>query len=104
MTERKEAIAYCLTLKDVYEDYPFHDPNWCVMRHSKNRKVFALIFERNGSIWINVKVRSRVERLLAGDFSLCHSGLPHEQGALEFHYTGWNGAGEGDQADDCGEL
>lgn len=28
MTERKEAIAYCLTLKDAYEDYPFHDPNW----------------------------------------------------------------------------
>lgn len=55
MTERKEAIAYCLTLKDVYEDYPFHDLNWCVMRHKKSQKVFALIFERNEHIWINVK-------------------------------------------------
>lgn len=55
MTERKEAAGYCLTLKDTYEDYPFHDPNWTVMRHKKSRKVFALIFERNGQIWINVK-------------------------------------------------
>ena len=55
MTERKEAIACCLALKNVYEDYPFHDPNWSVMRHKENQKVFALIYERNGQIWINVK-------------------------------------------------
>lgn len=55
MTERKEAIACCLTLKDVYEDYPFHDPNWCVIRHRENNKVFAWIFDRNGHVWINVK-------------------------------------------------
>lgn len=55
MTDRKEAIAYCLTLKDAYEDYPFHDPNWCVIRHKSNHKVFAWIFDRNDYVWINVK-------------------------------------------------
>ena len=55
MTERKEAIACASALKDVYEDYPFHDPNWCVMRHKKNKKTFALIYEKDGHIWINVK-------------------------------------------------
>ena len=55
MTEKKEAIAYCLTLKDSYEDYPFHDPNWCVIRHRGNHKVFAWIFDREGHVWINVK-------------------------------------------------
>ena len=50
MTKRKEAIGYCLALKDTYEDYPFHDPNWSVMRHKKNQKVFALIYERNEQI------------------------------------------------------
>lgn len=55
MTERKEAIACCLALKNVYEDYPFHDPNWCVMRHQENKKVFAWIFEKDGYIWVNVK-------------------------------------------------
>lgn len=55
MTTRKEAAAWCLTLKDVYEDYPFHDPNWCVIRHRSSRKVFVWIFDRDGYVWINVK-------------------------------------------------
>ncbi|MGI6012867.1 MAG: MmcQ/YjbR family DNA-binding protein [Oscillospiraceae bacterium] len=55
MTTRAEAIAVCLTLPFVYEDYPFDDPNWTAIRHQRNRKIFALIFEREGKIWINVK-------------------------------------------------
>ena len=55
MKKRKEAIDYCLTLKDVYEDYPFHDMNWCVIRHKGNNKVFAWIFDKDGYVWINVK-------------------------------------------------
>lgn len=55
MLTREEAIAFCLTLKDVYEDYPFLDPNWTVIRHRANRKVFAWIYEKDGRIWINVK-------------------------------------------------
>ncbi|MCI9005563.1 MAG: MmcQ/YjbR family DNA-binding protein [Lachnospiraceae bacterium] len=55
MTEKKDVVAYCLTFQEVYEDYPFHDPNWCVMRHKGNRKVFAWIFHREGHVWVNVK-------------------------------------------------
>ena len=55
MTERKEAIDYCLTFQNVYEDYPFHDPNWCVIRHRGSNKVFAWIFDKDGHVWINVK-------------------------------------------------
>ena len=33
MQTRQEAIQYCHSFQDVYEDYPFHDDNWCVMRH-----------------------------------------------------------------------
>lgn len=55
MLTRKDAITYCLTFKDVYEDYPFHDENWTVIRCKKNKKTFALIYERNGAICINVK-------------------------------------------------
>lgn len=55
MIKREEVINYCKTYSDVYEDYPFHDPNWTVMRHKSNTKVFAWIFEREGHIWINVK-------------------------------------------------
>ncbi len=55
MRTRQEAIQYCLSLEGCYEDYPFRDPNWTVIRHNDSRKVFAWIFEREGNIWINVK-------------------------------------------------
>lgn len=55
MLTRKEALALCLRLPDAYEDYPFDDMNWTVMRHRSNRKSFAYIFQREGRIWINVK-------------------------------------------------
>lgn len=55
MKERSEVIKFCEQLKDVYEDEPFHDPNWMIMRHKENKKVFAWIFEREGYVWVNVK-------------------------------------------------
>lgn len=55
MRERREVIDYCLTFKNVFEDYPFHDDNWCVIRHKKNEKVFAWIFDKDGYVWVNVK-------------------------------------------------
>ena len=55
MAARAWALAFCSSLEGAYEDYPFHDPNWAVMRHRANQKTFALIFERQGHIWINVK-------------------------------------------------
>ena len=55
MKDRKTAIAHCLTYADTYEEEPFRDPKWTVIRHKANRKVFAWIFEKDGHIWINVK-------------------------------------------------
>lgn len=47
MKERAEVIAFCMKLKDVYEDYPFHDTNWTLMRHKKNKKAFAWIYAKH---------------------------------------------------------
>lgn len=55
MKTRKEVITYCKSFPGVYEDYPFHDDNWTVMRIRKNKKSFAYIYEREGCIWVNVK-------------------------------------------------
>ena len=52
---RKYIIDFCMALPEVYEDYPFKDKNWTLMRHKKNSKAFAWIYERQGKIWINVK-------------------------------------------------
>ncbi|WP_010280839.1 MmcQ/YjbR family DNA-binding protein [Bacillus timonensis] len=55
MKTRKEAIEYCMKLDNTYEDYPFNDKNWTLMRHNENKKVFAWIFNKDDHIWMNVK-------------------------------------------------
>ena len=55
MKTREDVIKFCLSLQNTYEDYPFHDFNWTVMRHQDNKKMFASIFERQGHIWVNTK-------------------------------------------------
>ena len=32
MTTREEALAYGLSFDNVYEEKPFHDPNWQLVR------------------------------------------------------------------------
>ena len=56
MKERKEVLDYGMTLPDVYQDAPFHDDNWILLRYKKNKKAFAWTYERNGHMCVNVKV------------------------------------------------
>ena len=51
---RRALIDYCLDMPGAYEDYPFGDV-WTVMRHGANKKTFAMIYERNGALRVNVK-------------------------------------------------
>ena len=54
MKSKKEIIDYCLTLLNVYEDYPFDDIT-ATIRHNKNKKIFAIITEKNGFVNISLK-------------------------------------------------
>ena len=56
MKTRQEVLKYGLSLPDTYQDAPFHDENWQLVRVRKNRKVFLWTYERNGQLCINVKV------------------------------------------------
>ena len=51
---RRELVGICLGFPGTYEDYPF-DGEWVVMRHSQNKKSFALIYERLGELCVNLK-------------------------------------------------
>ena len=55
MLTREEAIAFCMELPGAYEDYPFDDPNWTVMRRRDTRHGFCWIYERNDRICLNLK-------------------------------------------------
>lgn len=69
MLTRRELIEYCLTFPGAYEDYPFDGDSaaadaWALMRHHKNHKSFAFIFERGGFVNINLKCEPMYADLL----------------------------------------
>lgn len=53
---RNEILAYGLSFPDTYQDAPFHDNNWQLVRVKGNKKAFLWTYERDGYININVKV------------------------------------------------
>lgn len=55
MTTREEALAYGLSFPDTYQEAPFHDQNWQLVRVKGSRKAFLWTYERNGYINLNVK-------------------------------------------------
>ncbi len=38
MTAREEVLEYCLSFEDTYQDAPFRDKNWKMVRLKKNKK------------------------------------------------------------------
>ena len=56
MRTREEALTYGLSLPDTYQDAPFYDENWQLVRYKGNKKAFLWTYEREGFINLNVKV------------------------------------------------
>ena len=56
MNTREEALAYGLSLPKTYQDAPFHDDNWQLIRIRGSKKAFLWTYERDGFINLNVKV------------------------------------------------
>ena len=74
MIKRKEALEFGLSFQDTYEERPFHDQTWQLVRVKESKKAFLWIFERNGYVNLNVKTdpewrdfwRSTYETVTAG--------------------------------------
>ena len=45
-----------MSFPDTYQEAPFHDPNWQIVRVRGSKKAFLWTYERNGYINLNVKV------------------------------------------------
>ena len=56
MKTREQALKYGLSFPDTYQDAPFHDENWQLVRYKGNKKAFLWTYERNGYINLNLKV------------------------------------------------
>ena len=74
MKTREEVLKFGMSFKNVYEEKPFHDPNWQLIRVKGSKKAFLWIYERNGYINLNVQAdpewrdfwRSAYESVTAG--------------------------------------
>ncbi|MBO5246426.1 MAG: methylated-DNA--[protein]-cysteine S-methyltransferase [Eubacterium sp.] len=56
MLTREEVLAYGLSFPDTYQEAPFHDPNWQLVRVKGSKKAFLWTYERDGKLNLNVKV------------------------------------------------
>ena len=56
MRTREEALAFALSFPDTYQDAPFRDDNWQLVRVKGSKKAFLWTYEKEGKIWLNVKV------------------------------------------------
>lgn len=83
MITRQDAIDFCLSLENTYEDYPFRDNNWTIMRHREYKRMFAAIYERFGNIWINVKCNPNITYMWRSSFEAV---IP----AYHMNKTHWN--------------
>lgn len=56
MRTREEVLQYALSFPNVYEERPFRDQGWQLVRVKGSKKTFLWIYERNGYVNLNVKV------------------------------------------------
>ena len=55
MITREEALEYGLSFPGTYQDAPFRDDNWQLVRVKGSKKAFLWTYEREGLINLNVK-------------------------------------------------
>ena len=56
MRTREEVLQYALSFPNVYEERPFRNQGWQLVRVKGSKKTFLWIYERNGYVNLNVKV------------------------------------------------
>ncbi|MBR5287826.1 MAG: MmcQ/YjbR family DNA-binding protein [Clostridia bacterium] len=69
MTTREEAMAFGLSLPGTFADAPFHDDNWTLVRRCDTRRVFLWVYERLGSLYMNVKVEPEMGIIWRGAYA-----------------------------------
>lgn len=71
---RQEALDYGLSFADTYQEAPFGDANWQLVRVKKSKKAFLWTYERGGFINLNVKTDPRWRDLWRQAFAAVQPG------------------------------
>ena len=67
---KEEILNYCLSLEKTYKDTPFPgDFESVTMKHTKNKKWFALIMYVNDKLYLNVKTDPNYSDILRNTYN-----------------------------------
>lgn len=56
MLTRQDVLQFGLTFPSTYQEAPFHDPNWQLVRVKGSKKAFLWTYEMDGFLRLNLKV------------------------------------------------
>ena len=62
----------------TYQEAPFHDPNWQLVRVHGSKKAFLWTYEKDGYIHLNVKVDPQWRDYWRGAFCIRNSWISSE--------------------------
>lgn len=104
MKTREEALNYALSFAETYQNAPFRDQNWQLVRVKKSKKAFLWTYEKEGNIWLNVKANPETRDFWRAAYDAVIPGLASKQRTLEYNHLGWNDTGKRCEADDRRKL
>ena len=99
---RQDILQYGLSFPGTYQEAPFHDPNWQLVRVKGSKKVFLWTYEKDGFLNLNVKVKPEWRDFWRNAYAAVIPG--YHQRALEYDHCGWQYSGRRGQTDDRGKL
>ena len=67
--EREDVLNYGLSFPDTYQDAPFRDANWQLVRVRQSKKAFLWTYEMDGYLRLNVKVSPESRDFWRGAYS-----------------------------------
>lgn len=83
MKTREEALSYGLSFPDTYQEAPFHDDNWQLIRVKGSKKAFLWVYEKDGIIQLNVKANPEWRDYWLRCIRVSYPGISSEQRTLE---------------------
>ena len=69
MLKKEEALSYGLSFDGTYQDAPFHDDNWQLVRVKENKKAFLWVYEKDGYVYTLGNIAEEAQ--YKGFFKLC---------------------------------
>ena len=104
MLTRQDILQYGLSFPATYQEAPFHDPNWQLVRVKGSKKVFLWTYEKDGFLNLNVKVKPEWRDFWRNAYAAVIPGYHQNKEHWNTIIVDGSIPGRRDQTDDRGKL